>query len=173
MATRGRPPKPIEVKRRQGNPGKRALPKEGELVALEPAQGIPPAPISLGEAGVAMWRSIWSGPASAWLAPAVDSLRVQTVCNLVDDIAEYRRLISRMGPVLIESALAPNGFAGEEKRVVPNPLVKMQRDAERQLDKELSAIGFDPTARSRLGLAEVKRQSKLEELLAKRQKRGT
>jgi hypothetical protein len=45
------------------------------------------------------------------------------------------------------------------------------RRALRQLDSQimhgLSLLGFTPTDRSRLGIAEVKRQSKLEELRAK------
>jgi hypothetical protein len=36
----------------------------------------------------------------------------------------------------------------------------------------LSALGFDPTSRSRLGVAEVKRVSALDELIAKRQKKN-
>lgn len=48
------------------------------------------------------------------------------------------------------------------------------RAALRMLNKEisllLSELGFDPASRSRLGLAEVKAQSKLEELRARRTK---
>jgi P27 family predicted phage terminase small subunit len=58
---------------------------------------------------------------------------------------------------------------GEKK--VPHPLIKELRSAQKQLHAIGSALGFDPTARSRLGLAEVKRQSKLEELSAARQAR--
>ena len=46
----------------------------------------------------------------------------------------------------------------------------------RELDKlivsNLSLLGFSPTDRMRLGVAEVKKQSKLEELLAKKAARG-
>jgi hypothetical protein len=41
---------------------------------------------------------------------------------------------------------------------------KALRDLDRQLVANLSLLGFTPTDRSRLGVAEVKRQSKLEEL---------
>jgi hypothetical protein len=43
--------------------------------------------------------------------------------------------------------------------------------ASKQFTDALSALGFNPTARARLGVAEVKRVSALEELVAKRQKR--
>ena len=48
------------------------------------------------------------------------------------------------------------------------PLLKELRLAQRQLDTLGSRLGFDPTSRSHLGIAEVRRQSKLEELRAKR-----
>ena len=41
---------------------------------------------------------------------------------------------------------------------------KALRDLDRQLVANLSLLGFSPVDRSRLGVAEVKRQSKLEEL---------
>jgi hypothetical protein len=46
----------------------------------------------------------------------------------------------------------------------------------RELDKaivsNLSLLGFSPSDRSRLGLAEVKKMSKLEELMTKKAQRG-
>jgi len=47
------------------------------------------------------------------------------------------------------------------------------REARAEVSKLLSELGFDPTARSKLGLAEVKAQSKLEELKARRDQRST
>jgi len=41
------------------------------------------------------------------------------------------------------------------------------RDLDKQIISQLSALGFDPTARSRLGVAEVTRVSKLADLQAK------
>ena len=41
---------------------------------------------------------------------------------------------------------------------------KALRDLDRQLIPLLGELGFNPAARARLGLAEVKTQSKLEEL---------
>jgi phage terminase small subunit len=41
---------------------------------------------------------------------------------------------------------------------------KALRDLDKQIISQLSLLGFDPAARSRLGLAEVKAQSTLEKL---------
>jgi len=48
---------------------------------------------------------------------------------------------------------------------------KQLRDLNREISEWLSQLGFDPAARTRLGLAEVKARSKFEELEAKRTKR--
>jgi hypothetical protein len=45
---------------------------------------------------------------------------------------------------------------------------KALRDLDKQVIGSLSLLGFTPTDRSRLGLAEVKAASKLEELRARR-----
>jgi hypothetical protein len=48
---------------------------------------------------------------------------------------------------------------------------KQLRELNREISDWLSQLGFDPAARTRLGLAEVKARSKFEELEAKRTKR--
>ena len=50
---------------------------------------------------------------------------------------------------------------------------KQLRELNREISEWLSQLGFDPAARTRLGLAEVKARSKFEELEAKRAKRNT
>ena len=134
-------------------------------MALAPADQVPPVPTSLGEHGRAKWAQIWSGPAQSWLARDVDQVRVMTVCSIIDDVAEYRRLIKGMGPILLETQVSPSGAILPEKKVVPNPLVKMLRDAERNLDRELTTLAFDPVSRARLGYTEVKKQSLIEQLI--------
>lgn len=169
MSQTGRPPKSIEQKRLTGNPGRRPLPARSSMIALEPASDVPPVPVSLKEHGRARWTEIWSSPARAWLARDIDIIRVSTVCQLADDIANYRRLIDGMGPVLLETVVTATGVVTGEKKIVPNPLVKMLREAEKNLDRELTTLAFDPVSRARLGLAEVKRQTILEQLITGRQ----
>jgi hypothetical protein len=50
-------------------------------------------------------------------------------------------------------------------------LYKQHNDLESIISANINKLGFSPEARSRLGLAEVKRESKLEELFARRTKR--
>lgn len=60
----------------------------------------------------------------------------------------------------------------EERRALRQVVIATQspdarrslRELDKQIIAELSALGFDPTARSRLGVAEVKAQSTLDRL---------
>jgi hypothetical protein len=45
------------------------------------------------------------------------------------------------------------------------------RELERQIVSQLALLGFTPSDRARLGLAEVKKESKLEELLRRKDER--
>lgn len=142
MAPRGRPPKPIEEKRRLGNPGKRPLPAASEVVALRPAVGVPDPPAELLTDGAALWARIWTAGA-IWIAPATDTEAVAEVCRLTDDVAVARA----------------------RYRATRDPGdLRALTSISKLLQEALAALGFNPTARSRLGVAEVKAQSKLEEL---------
>ena len=164
MAQRGRPPVPMEIKRKRGTDRPDRMPRRTQTVALEATNGVPPVPLDLSEHARGTWSMIWESPAQGWLSPQLDApMRVKTVCQLLGDIHELREQVRTLGWLLSEPITTPLGVVVGE-RIQPNPAVKMLRDAEKQLDRELSALGFDPTSRSRLGLAEVKKRSILEGL---------
>ena len=142
MAPRGRPPKPIELKRLTGNPGKRALPDQKELVLLPSAYDIPEPQRPLMPAGREMWDRVW-GMGQTWLSPNTDLEILLMTCELMDERWNLRARVMR-------------DQRPEER--------KQLRDLDKQLVANLSLLGFTPTDRSRLGVAEVKRVSKLEEL---------
>jgi hypothetical protein len=144
MAPRGRPPKPVEEKRRLGNPGKRPLP---DNVTVLPAAAAPPAPLrELGPAGLQTWERIW-GRAIHWLSPDSDIDFVQLLCEAIDERDALRVQVLRDGDARDRRAL---------------------RNLEAQIMSGLSALGFTPTDRARMGLAEVKVASKLEEIIARK-----
>jgi phage terminase small subunit len=150
----GRPPKPLEQKRRTGrSPGRdtggRKLPDPGNVVALPPADGIPPYPPDLGLAGQHLWDRAWAA-AITWLSPDSDGQTVEEACYLADALAAAR--------TRYKATTDPSDARA---------LVALSK----QFLETLSALGFNPTARARLGVAEVKRVSALEELVQKRQRR--
>lgn len=148
MSRMGRPPKPIEQKRLTGNPGKRALPKEGSLVLLPSMYEVPEPPRPLvTQAAKDLWERTWS-MGQTWLSPSTDIELLLITCELIDERWNLRiKVLQDNRP--------------EERRGL--------RELEKQIVNNLSLLGFTPTDRSRLGVAEVKRVSKLEELRAKRE----
>lgn len=143
----GRPPKPSEIKRATGNPGRRPLPELSIVTPLPMAHNIPEPPASLGADGLKLWNAAWDA-AITWLSPASDFRAIENAAHLADDLAAARAKYR----ATLEAA---------DGRL----LVHLNKS----FVDSLSALGFDPVSRTRLGVAEVKRVSALDELLAKRQ----
>jgi len=140
MPRTGRPPVPIERKRALGNPGKRKLPEPVELL---PVVGATPEPTQpFGRAGQLLWDRIWQS-GRGWISDDIDIVLVEMTCEQMDERTRLRRLVWDTGDPRHRRAL---------------------RELERTIRESLSLLGFTPTDRARLGLNEVKRQSKIEEL---------
>jgi len=137
----GRPPKPTEQKRALGNPGGRRLPSGASLVAL-PA--IEREAVDL-RADELLDRILAQGV--VWLSD-LDAISVSILRERLEERQSIRDAV----------------LAGTGDR-------KALRDLERQITEQLSSLGFDPVARSRLGLAEVKAASKMEGIRASQAKR--
>ena len=142
------PPKPIEQKRLLGNPGKRAMPSDDNTITLYSGSREPLAP--LGEAGQALWDSVFN-EGELWISPRTDVAWLQVVCELLD-----RREV-----------LKQEWMADPADRKLNMSLL----ETEKLLQTGLGLLGFTPTDRSRLGVAEVKAKSKLEELMERRANR--
>jgi hypothetical protein len=142
VALPGRPPKPIEVKRRTGNPGKRKLPKP--IIALEPVRSA--AQVGEHADGRAWLQAVLDAGASTWIGPT-DEAMLRLAMELWDDrqVARQAWLAEPTNDVLRKS------YEGLTAR----------------LTSVLSALGLDPVSRSRLGVAAVKARTKLEELRAR------
>jgi P27 family predicted phage terminase small subunit len=91
------------------------------------------------------------------LHPAEDYHWIEMISRAYDDIAQFREEIEKTGLIV-------KGYAGQ---MTANPLLREIREAESVIRKCLSQIGFSPTDRARLGLAEVKRQTGMADLQAK------
>jgi hypothetical protein len=138
------PAKPVEKKRQLGNPGRRPLPKAGLLPTIEAGYLPPFRPLEY--AGQQLWDSVFRH-AELWIARRTDTHLLMMTCEQLDRREEIRQLIV-------------------EKQ--DWHLYKQLNDLERLIS---SILGFTPSDRTRLGLAEVKAQSKLEELMARKEQR--
>jgi P27 family predicted phage terminase small subunit len=153
----GRPPTPIERKRKLGNPGKRALPDASNIVALPPV--IDDTPAQLGPAGRAVWELVTDQ--CKWLAET-DRSALVLVCEKFDRRQDFMVRLESSDPVLYTD----KGYA------YANPLVGMLSTIETEIAKLLGSLGLTPADRTRMGVAEVKAKSKLEELLERRANRA-
>jgi len=141
------PPKPTEAKRRLGNPGKRALPDPAQVITLPAADGIPDPLRPLLVEGRRMWDRIWSRGA-VWLSPASDAEVVQMLAEAMDERVALRAV------VLSEDADWRDRIA--------------LRSLDGQIHSLLSSLGFTPTDRAKMGVAEVRQVSKLDALRARK-----
>lgn len=150
MARTGRPPKPVEQKRRTGNPGGRPLPK-ADVVALPLAFAAPEPHRPLGSVGRDVWDRTWRA-CGAWLRTESDAEQVLIVAELSDERHRLR------------------------VHVLQNPDDWRTRKALRELEKLLQAgmstLGMTPVDRSRMGVGEVRENefAKLHSKIAARRK---
>ena len=131
----GRPPTPIERKRKTGNPGKRKLPSAMNVAAVP--------------------------------AIELDAYERPTEQAFDEILSAGVSWISATDGVLV-SLLRESIEAYTELRDNPMASPKDVRDARKEIGDYLRDLGFTPGERARLGLAEVKAQSKLEEMRARR-----
>jgi hypothetical protein len=137
------PPKPTEQKRLLGNPGKRGLPNPKAVMAIPSGRPEPLAP--LGPRGQELFdRACDLG--EAWISPTTDKFVLQHAAELADITDLVRR---------------------SAEGTLDNQMLMRYNDLAKTLNSTLGLLGFTPADRTRLGLAEVKRMSKVEELRQK------
>jgi hypothetical protein len=146
----GRPSKPIEQKRLLGNPGKRAMPDENSVVLLQQVEQTPEPPRPLLKYGNDLWERVWSMGAT-WVSDKTDLELLTMTCEMVDERWNLRVKVMQSDDTAMRRGL---------------------RELDRQIVSNLSLLGFTPSDRSRLGVAEVKAKSKLEELMDRRATRS-
>lgn len=140
----GPPPVPNEVHRRRGNPSKKPLPDEATVHILPGWDGKgdpPPPPVELGPRGMDLWARAWVD-GHLWLSKTSDVDALATLCEHLDEREDLRA------------------------HVMSSPEDWRMRSALRALDKQvmdgLQLLGFTPSDRARMGVAEVKAENPLE-----------
>jgi len=142
-------PIPNEIKSRRGTlRGDRVLSPslQGELI-----QGaFPEPPEGLGALGRAIWGQVLT-EASVWVSYQLDTLLLGIVCDQFEERAELRQLV-------LEQPEQPRLRIG-------------LRELDKALVSNLSTLGLTPTDRARLGFVQVKKESKLQELMRRNEER--
>lgn len=148
MSQVGRPVKPLEQKRLLGTLRPDRVPANAPLITLREPLEAPRAPEGLEGAGLEFWGSVWRTP---WISQTSDYWLVLMTSEALCEREALRELVLAQP----DNPKARSGL----------------RELERQLVSNLGLLGFTPSDRARLGLAEVKKESKLEALLAKKAQR--
>jgi len=142
------PPKPVELKALQGNPGRRPI-LENEVVAVDFGAAV--APHDLGPSGSSLWATVYEA-GELWVSSRTDVHLVEQVCRQMDRVAELREL----------------WLADPADRSLNTTLL----ETEKAVQSGLSLLGFTPADRTRLGLVSARAKSKLEEIMAMKRQPG-
>lgn len=136
------PGKPAEVKRKLGAKGYTGT-VPADVILLPTVSAIPEPLKPLGESGLSLWDRTWERGYS-WISANTDIQLLQMTCEQLDE-----------RDVLRDYVLA-NVEAWHERSAL--------RELEKSIRSNLSLLGFTPTDRMKLGVAEIKAESKMEQL---------
>ena len=136
------PPKPVELKALQGNPGRRPI-HETEVVDV--VFGAAVAPDGLGPSGLSLWHTVYEA-GELWVSSRTDFHLVEQVCRQMDRVAGLREL----------------WISDPADRSLNTTLLETVK----AVQSGLSLLGFKPADRTRLGLVSARAKSKLEEIMA-------
>lgn len=136
--------KPLEEHRRV-HAGHRPLPGADALTRLPAPAGVPEPARPLGVEGAAMWRRVWTSGA-IWLADKIDAETILILCEQVDERDRLRYIVLN----------DPDWRDRTQLRVLEKAIIDT-----------LGFLGFNPTDRKRLAVAEVE-ASPLDDMMARR-----
>jgi hypothetical protein len=142
------PAKPLEQKRALGNPGKRKLPDVNGTVSLRAGFVEPHQPLDW--AGLLLWNRVF-GVGQTWISPQSDVELLLLTCKQLDR------------QIVLERAFfeKPDDFH----------IHRQLLDLESAIVNNLGKLGLTVDARSKLGLAEIKAESKMEQLRRRQDER--
>jgi hypothetical protein len=142
------PAKPLELKRNLGNPGKRSLPDPDATISLHAGWVEPHQPLDW--AGLLLWNRVF-GVGQTWISPQTDVELLLLTCKQLDRQIVLERMFVEQ----------PNDFH----------IHRQLLDLENTIVSNLGKLGLTVDARSKLGLAEIKAESKMEQLRKRQQER--
>jgi len=161
---RGKRREPIEKKRRRGAEVRGALaaiPVPEFALATVSLADVPDAPPHLGEYGRAYWSMFWDA-GRRHLSEKHDSALLEKLCSAIEQVA------------LIEAWQGKDVtrwfYATANGQLVTHPLIKQKSELNAQITAWLSLLGFTPSDRARLGLAEIRVANELDQYRQRKSK---
>ena len=154
---RGKKAEPVERKRARGayvRKGLAAQPMPESALALVDLATVPQAPATLGQVGSAYWGIFWTA-GRRHLSELHDTPLMTRLCSNFDRIAELEAWLG--SDVERRWYTSPNG------QIVTHPAVKQIDQMDAQNTAWMSLLGFTPSDRARLGLAEIRVANELDQ----------
>lgn len=154
MGARGPAAKPTELRKLQGNPGKRALPKG------EPRPGVkgrvPSAPRWLGEGAKGEWRKIAGALHGLGLLTEIDGVALAMMCEALTLYHQAKQAMGEEGLIVVS----------DKGNSYQHPALGIMNSARADVLKWAREFGMTPAARSRISLSgEEGREPSLADLL--------
>jgi P27 family predicted phage terminase small subunit len=156
-AGRGGKAQPIEVQRAKGNTAKKKLPALPDtstaLVNIDATQ-TPAVPEWCDTYGAVLWAEVWQA-GRRHLSDKHDAILISL---LVEKMQDRRKVREWLGS-------DPNNrwYTTANGQTVSHPSVKQIEQMDAQITAWLSMLGFSPSDRARLGLAEVRVANELDQ----------
>lgn len=148
----GRKPKPVETRRREGNPGRRPLP---EPVRVDGRTVSPPEPPDhLPEDARAAWDRIVPALCNIGLLDGIDAFALEAMCVQWARAQQAGRVVAEQGHITL----------GSTGQLVEHPALGIERQAQQMFLRFAEHYALTPVARTRLGLAELQRRSLADEM---------
>ena len=142
------PAKPLEQKRALGNPGKRPLPDVNSTISLSAGRVEPHQPLAW--AGLLLWNRVF-GAGQTWISPQSDVELLLLTCKQLDrQVVLEGQFVERPDDYHVHRQLL---------------------DLEAAIVTNLGKLGLTVDARSKLGLAEIKAETKMEQLRNRQRER--
>lgn len=132
---RGRPPKPIEQRAREGNPGNRRLPEPLHLSAR-----LPERPAGLPPAAIALWDELMPDLSEVGVVAFPDSAALVAMCVQWARAEEARRVIAEEGHFAL----------GSTGQLVEHPALAIERAAHALYLRFAEQFGLTASARARI-----------------------
>jgi P27 family predicted phage terminase small subunit len=147
----GRPPKPTRLRLIQGNPGKRALPKNEP----RPVAKAPSCPPWLSKEAKTEWKRIAPKLLRLGLLTEIDRAALAGYCQCWARWREAERAITRHGMT----------FVTESGYVCQRPEVGISKHARQGMRAFLAEFGMSPASRTRVAASRPEVLDEMEELL--------
>lgn len=155
---RGRKRKPLELIKLQGNPGKRAIPKD--TPQPDKLYNIPEAPNTLDRVGKEVWNYLAPKLIKCGIMTEIDVYTLENCCVALSIIRKAEKELLKK-PLVFQT----KDGEGNLKAVHKTPFMGIWRDALSEFDSHGAKLGLSPSDRAKLRGVGKKEEDEFDEFL--------